>query len=103
VNLPEPEMWEQVGRLAPLTEKSPVPELKAKQFHFDREKFEAAGLTPLESELVKPARAKECPVHMEERVRAVHKLGGERLERLGGGVAAEVEVVRVHVASDLVN
>ena len=33
---------------------------------------------------------------------AVHELRGERLEQLGGGVAAEVEVVRVHVASDLV-
>jgi flavin reductase (DIM6/NTAB) family NADH-FMN oxidoreductase RutF len=39
---------------------------------------------------------------MEARVRAMHKMGGTRLDRLGGGVAAEVEVVRVHVASDLV-
>jgi flavin reductase (DIM6/NTAB) family NADH-FMN oxidoreductase RutF len=102
VNLPAPEMWEQVERLAPLTEKNPVPELKTKQFHFEREKFQASGLTPMESELVKPARAKECPVHMEARVRAVHKLGGQRVEQLGGAVAVEVEVVRVHVASDLV-
>lgn len=102
VNLPSPEMWEQVERLAPLTGKNPVPELKTKQFHFDKEKFQSAGLTPMGSELVKPARAKECPVHMEARVSAVHELRGERLEQLGGGVAAEVEVVRVHVASDLV-
>ena len=102
VNLPSPEMWEQVEKLAPLTGKSPVPELKIKQFQFEREKFQAAGLTPMESELVKPARAKECPVHMEARVLAVHELSGERLEQLGGGVAAEVEVVRIHVASDLV-
>jgi flavin reductase (DIM6/NTAB) family NADH-FMN oxidoreductase RutF len=102
VNLPAPEMWQQVEKLAPLTGKSPVPELKEKQFHFEREKFDAAGLTPLASDVVKPARAKECPVHLEARVRAMHKLGGEKLEQLGGGVAAEVEVVRVHVASDLV-
>jgi flavin reductase (DIM6/NTAB) family NADH-FMN oxidoreductase RutF len=102
VNLPAPEMWEKVEKLAPLTAKNPVPELKQKQFHFEREKFDAAGLTPLASELVRPARAKECPVHMEAHVRAVHTLGGEKLEQLGGGVAAEVEVVRVHVASDLV-
>jgi hypothetical protein len=57
--------------------KNPVPELKNKQFHFERDKFQAAGLTPMESELVKPARASECPVHMEARVRAVHELGGE--------------------------
>jgi flavin reductase (DIM6/NTAB) family NADH-FMN oxidoreductase RutF len=102
VNLPAPEMWEQVEKLAPLTGKSPVPELKIKQFHFEREKFKAAGLTPMESEVVKPARARECPVHMEARVLAVHELSGKRLEQLGGGVAAEVEVVRIHVASDLV-
>ena len=102
VNLPAPDMWEHVEKLAPLTGKNPVPELKTKQFHFEPEKFDAAGLTPLASELVKPARAEECPVHMEARVRAVHKLGGTRLEQLGGGVAAEVEVVRVHVASELV-
>jgi flavin reductase (DIM6/NTAB) family NADH-FMN oxidoreductase RutF len=102
VNLPAPDMWEQVERLAPLTGKSPVPELKSKQFHFEREKFSAAGLTPMESELVKPARAKECPVHLEARVRAVHELSGERLKQLGGAMAAEIEVVRVHVTSDLV-
>jgi len=101
VNLSSPEMWEQVERLAPLTGRNPVPELKTKQFHFEKEKFQAAGLTPMGSELVKPARAKECPVHMEARVLAVHELRGERLEQLGGGVAAEVEVMRVHVASDL--
>jgi flavin reductase (DIM6/NTAB) family NADH-FMN oxidoreductase RutF len=102
VNLPGPEMWEQVEKLAPLTGKNPVPELKIKQFHFEREKFKAAGLTQMQSELVKPARAKECPVHLEARVLAVHQMGGERLKRLGGGVAAELEVVRVHVARDLV-
>jgi len=32
----------------------------------------------------------------------MHKLGGERLDQLGGAIAAEVEVMRVHVASGLV-
>jgi flavin reductase (DIM6/NTAB) family NADH-FMN oxidoreductase RutF len=102
VNLPAPDMWEKVEKLAPLTGKNPVPEIKAKQFHFEREKFEAAELTPLESESVKPARASECPVHLEARVRKMHEIGGQKLDDLGGGVAAEVEVVRVHVASDYV-
>src|SRR5262245_13691129 len=102
INLPAPEMWPQVEKLAPLTGKNPVPESKAKQFHFEREKFAAAGLTPLPSELVKPARAKECPVQMEACVRAVHPLGGEKLRQVGGAVAAEVEILRVHVAQDLI-
>ncbi|HXC95698.1 MAG TPA: flavin reductase, partial [Edaphobacter sp.] len=50
VNLPAPDMWEHVEKLAPLTGKNPVPELKTKQFHFEPEKFDAAGLTPMASE-----------------------------------------------------
>ena len=102
INLPSPKMWPQVEKLAPLTGKNPVPENKSEQFHYRREKFAAASLTPLESELVSPARVKECPVQLEARVSAVHFLQGEKLRELGGGVAAEVEILRVHVASDLV-
>ena len=102
VNLPSPDMWRNVEKLAPLTAKNPVPALKAKQFRFEPRKFQAAELTPFASEVVKPMRAKECPVHLETRVTAVHRLSGEKLQQLGGGVAAEVEVLRVHVASDFV-
>src|SRR5215469_15028495 len=102
VNLPRPEMWPEVEKLAPLTGKSPVPELKAKQFRFEPQKFRTANLSPLASELVKPMRAKECPVHLEAKVTQLHQLGGERLGRLGGGVAAEIEVIRVHVASEFI-
>ena len=102
VNLPSPEMWREVEKLAPLTGKNPVPELKAKQFRFEGDKFGAAGLTQLASEVVQPARAKECPVQMEARVVKLHRMHGEKLEKLGGGWAAEVEIVRVHVASELI-
>src|SRR5215469_8464 len=88
VNLPAPEMWQQVERLAPLTAKNPVPGIKANQYHYDPEKFQAAALTPMPSELVKPARVQECPVQMEARVRAVHQLGGEKLQGIGGAIAA---------------
>lgn len=98
VNLPSPDMWEQVEKLAPLTGKNPVPAIKAKQFHFEKCKFEAAGFTQLESEQVKPLRAAECPVHLEARVRHIHRMGGDKLQQLGGGVAAEVEVLRVHAS-----
>ena len=47
-------------------------------------------------------RTKECPVHLEAKVTQLHQLGGERLGRLGGGVAAEIEVIRVHVASEFI-
>jgi len=102
VNLPSPEMWQAVEKLAPLTGKNPVPELKAKQFRFEADKFAAAGLMQMASEVVQPMRVKECPVQMEARVTKLHRMQGERLEKVGGGWAAEVEIVRVHVASELV-
>lgn len=102
VNIPSPDMWPKVEKLAPLTGKNPVPDLKAKQFHFEPDKFSAAGLSPMPSEIVKPERAKECPVHLEARIVHLHTLSGEKLNQLGGGIAAEVEVLRVHVAEEFV-
>ena len=102
VNLPGPHMWQEVERLAPLTGKDPVPEIKAKQFHFEPDKFEAAELTPMGSELVRPMRTKECPIHLEAKVTKLHELRGEKLKKIGGGVAAEVEILGVHVAKEFV-
>jgi flavin reductase (DIM6/NTAB) family NADH-FMN oxidoreductase RutF len=102
INLPAPHIWQEVEKLAPLTGKNPVPDIKAKQFRFEKDKFGIAGLAPIASELVRPARAAQCPVHMEARVNKLHRMGGEKLRELGGGLAAEVEVVRVHVMADLV-
>lgn len=102
INLPSPEMWQQVEKLAPLTGKDPVPEIKAKQFQYEREKFEVSGLTPVPSETVKPMRAVECPVHMEARVVKLHRMSGDKLNALGGGVAGEVEILRVHVDEEFV-
>ena len=96
VNIPSPELWRNVESLAPLTGKNPVPEIKANQFRFRKDKFEAAGMTELMSEIVRPSRIQECPFHLEARVRDVHQMHGHKLEALGGGVIAEVEVLRVH-------
>ena len=94
VNIPSPELWKNVEELAPLTGKNPVPEAKAKQFCFEPHKFKSAGLRPLASDLVRPARARECPVQMEACVQGLHRISGAKLEELGEGIAAEVEIVR---------
>jgi len=47
-------------------------------------------------------RAKECPVHMEARVLGLHEMRGEKVQQLGGAIAAEVEVLRVHVDPDFI-
>lgn len=98
VNIPSPDMWRIVEKLAPLTAKDPVPEIKAKQFEHAEDKFAAAGLTPRGSEIVEPQRADECPVQLEARVNRLHKMQGRKLDEVGGGIAAEVEILRVHVA-----
>lgn len=102
INIPSPDMWQKVEKLAPLTGKNPVPELKARQFRFEPDKFGVSGLSPVPSEVVQPERVRECPIHLESRVVHLHTLNGERLNQLGGGIAAEVEVLRVHVAEKFV-
>jgi flavin reductase (DIM6/NTAB) family NADH-FMN oxidoreductase RutF len=103
INLPSPDLWRQVERLAPLTGLDPVPAEKAEKFRHVPDKFAAAQLTPLASECVSASRVKECPAQLEARVRKIHELEGDRrLRSLTGGSAVEVEVVRVHLRKDYV-
>lgn len=63
------------------------------------DEFVKAGFTPLESELVKPARVQESPVQMECKVLEVKEFGD-------GGAAGNMiicEVLRIHIASELIN
>jgi flavin reductase (DIM6/NTAB) family NADH-FMN oxidoreductase RutF len=96
VNLPAPSMWKMVEKLAPLTGKDPVPELKAKQFRTEKDKFAAGGFSRRDGEIVQPSRAAECPIQMEARVLSMHEMGGSKLKELGGGIVAIVEILRVH-------
>ena len=103
VNMPSPDQWEAVERLAPLTGKNPVPAEKSAKFRYEADKFLAAGLTPLASESVKAPRVKECPVQLEAVVNQIHRLEEEpRLKKLDGGVAVEVRVIKVHVRGDFI-
>lgn len=103
VNLPSPEMWQQVEQLAPLTGLNPVPEEKAAKFRYEADKFSAAELSPLASELIRVPRVRECPAQLECRVKKIHSLEGDaRLHSLTGGAAVEVEVLCVHIRKDFV-
>ena len=55
--------------------------------------FEKSGLTPVESDLVKPFRVKESPVQMECKVRDIITLGDEG----GAGHLILCDVVRMHI------
>ena len=76
-----------------------MPKLKSEQFGFAPRKFAAAELTPCERSGKAGAGQGMPPVHMEARVTALHQLR-EKLSAVGGGMAAEADVARVHVADD---
>lgn len=61
------------------------------------DEFERAGLTPVPSEVVRPARVAESPVAMECRLLQLVELGNQP----GGGTLVLGQVVRVHVADEV--
>ena len=63
------------------------------EFPPEVDEFEAAGLTPIASDLVKPPRVKESHVHMECKLYLVIEVGGMD----GSGNLVLGEVLRLHV------
>ncbi len=61
--------------------------------------FEKAGLTPIESDLVKPFRVKESPVNMECRVTEVIPLAETR----GAGNLIICELLRMHINEEILD
>ncbi|QNE21333.1 flavin reductase family protein [Kribbella qitaiheensis] len=99
LNLVDSTMAPVVNRLALLTGTPRVPQHKAqKGYTFEAQKFKAAGLTPVASDLVDVPRAAECPIQLEAAVLASHSFGGAD----SGVTAFEVGIVRTHIEEDLV-
>jgi flavin reductase (DIM6/NTAB) family NADH-FMN oxidoreductase RutF len=104
INFPPASLWEKVERLARTTGRNPVPEYKASGgYHYEPNKFEAAGLTPLRSDIVRPPRIAECPFQIEARIVAAHAPGGGAWE-IGckhSFAIIETQVQRVHAHEDV--
>ncbi|MBX7241172.1 MAG: flavin reductase family protein [Bacteroidia bacterium] len=73
--------------------------LASVEYPYGVSEFEKAGLTPVESEVVKPFRVKESPVQMECKVREIIKLGAKG----GAGNLIICEVVRIHIQEEILN
>ncbi len=102
VNLPSATQVDAVDRLAKTTGSSPVPPHKvAMGYRHVKDKFGAAGLTPVASEAVGPPRVLECPVHLEAVLVGHHPIEAGNPDRRGKLVALEVRIVRVHVAPEI--
>ncbi|MFD1772125.1 flavin reductase family protein [Sphingobacterium suaedae] len=96
LNLPSASEVKAVNFLAKTTGTNPVPQSKVlKGYRFEEDKFEIAGLTRLPSETVKALRVKECPVHMEVVVKAVHNLAGDDRVQQGKIKTFELKINRV--------
>lgn len=102
LNLPSVVQVDAVDRLAKTTGSSPVPPHKqAMGYRHERDKFGAAGLTPLAADSVAPPRVAECPVQLEAVLVGHHPLEASHPDRRGKLVAIEVRVERVHVAESI--
>lgn len=102
VNLPSPELWPQVERLAPTTGRSPVPEPKrAMGYVHEPRKFERSGLTPLPAETVSAPRVAECPLQLEAVLLAVHPPAARADGAVPDFRIVEVRVTRVHAHADI--
>jgi flavin reductase (DIM6/NTAB) family NADH-FMN oxidoreductase RutF len=63
------------------------------------DEFELSGLTPLESDLVKPSRVAESRVQMECRLRQIVEVS----DKPGGGSLILGDVVRFHISEEIVD
>ncbi|MDP2302050.1 MAG: flavin reductase family protein [Ignavibacteria bacterium] len=68
------------------------------EYSSDVNEFEKSGLTPIDSEVVKPKRVKESPFQMECILKQMINLG----DKNASGNLALCEVVRFHVAEDVI-
>ena len=97
LNLVDPSLVEAVDRLALLTGSPTLtPGKRDKGYRVEPDKFGAARLTPIPSDLVAAPRVAESPIQLEAVVRQLHDFGESRSAR-----AIEVEVVRSHIREDL--
>lgn len=68
-------------------------------YKYVHNKFKHARLSPLPSDLIRPARIAECPVQMETELKAVH----EMMQDVDGKtlLALEVKVLRTHIHGNI--
>lgn len=98
LNLPSDAMAPAVDRLALTTGTSPVPISKAKRGYVcEQDKFGAAGLTAVRSDIVAPPRAAECPVQLEAVLEACHGMADTDIRLRGHTELFELRIVRVHL------
>lgn len=67
--------------------------LSSTELPYGEDEFQFTGLTPIASDLVKPVRMKESPLHFECKLRDILSYG----ETVGSGCIITGEVLKIHV------
>lgn len=102
LNLPSINEVNVVNKLALLTGQHPVPARKAlKGYRYEPRKFEVAGVTPMKSEVVSVPGVKECPVHMEAVVTAIHGVGEDEETLRNRIVTIELKIVKIRLEENI--
>ncbi len=73
--------------------------LASSPYGADIDEFVKTGLTPIDSEMIRPARIAECPVQMECKVTEVKSLG----EGGGAGNLIICEVLKIHIKDEVLD
>lgn len=99
LNLPSADQVGYVNRLAMVTGKNPVPRYKQNMgYRYEPNKFELAGLTSMESQVVKPLRVADCPIQLEATVEAIKDFGSASHHL----VSIEVKIKKFHIQEELI-
>lgn len=102
VNLPDDSMARHINLLATTTGSKNVSASKLERnYRYVGDKWSVAGLSPQSSDLVRPARIKECPVQMECELAKGHTLMEDFPDLKGAVVAIELKVLRTHILDHL--
>jgi flavin reductase (DIM6/NTAB) family NADH-FMN oxidoreductase RutF len=102
INLPSEQQAGVVNRLALTTGRNPVPEYKQQRgYRYVSDKFQAAGVTPIDSATVQAPGVLECPVNMEAKLASVHYIADDNNDLKRKIATIELKVTRVHVEENI--
>lgn len=102
VNLCAADNSDAVNRLALLTGSKNIPiHKKALGYRHESQKFHTAELTEISSEMVKPSRVLECPVHLEAVVESIVPFAKSDPRMAIASCAVELRILRTWVKEDL--
>lgn len=104
LNLPSADLVVQVNRLAKTTGSNPMPGHKTLLgYKHVSDKFALAGLTPEPAEEVSAPRVRECPIQLEAVLVEAKPFATDDKRMLIQTVSAQVRIVRVHAAGDILS